>query len=249
MVDHERLLKALLRFASTLVRNYDIDDVLGVLSADVASILDVTGAGVMLEDEGGVLRFAAASDDRIGTIESLQVELKEGPCLLAYRSGERVVVPDLAAIGWLPRFGPRAAAAGIHAVYSFPLQFQDRRIGALNLYHGEPRDESMDEETLSAAQLLADMATTYILSARSVRRANRVAEQLQHALDSRVLIEQAKGALVERHRIDDQEAFERLRGYARSRGRKLREVAQEVLDQQLDLPDAGRRQREVPAGA
>jgi GAF domain-containing protein len=235
MVDHVQLLHVLVEFARTLVQTYDLDDVLTTLSTDVARLLQVDGAGVMLADADGALRFIAASDNHIGEVERLQSETGEGPCVQAYATGHRVVIDDLGATDRFPHFTPRARTAGMCAVYSFPMQVEGRRIGALNLYRTTPGH--LGDDAVTVAQLVGDLATSYILSVDAAERAARLAEQLQHALDSRVVIEQAKGKLSLAWDTGVAEAFERLRRYARGRNRRLRQVAAEVLDGRLHPDD------------
>lgn len=231
MVDHVRLLEVLAGFAHTLVRTYDIEDVLSDLCADVAELLAVDGAGVMLEDEQGDLRFIAASDEHIGQVEQLQVDTGEGPCVRAHRTGRPVLIDDLRATDDLVRFRPRALDAGITAVYSFPLRIDGIAVGALNLYR--TRASTLDDETARTAQLLADLATTYLLSADAVGRTTKLAGQLQHALDSRIVIEQAKGKLSAEWGVDVITAFERLRRHARNHQQSLRATATDIVDGRL----------------
>jgi len=232
-VDEARFGVVLIQFARTLVGTYEVADMLEELCDHVCDVLPVDGAGVMLADAKDVLRFVAASDETIRDIESLQIELGEGPCLHAYHSGEQVVVPDLEDTGRFASFAPRARESGLHAVYSFAMRAGDDRVGALNLYRGTPGVLETDE--IEAGQVLADIATIYILNARQVERSAERSEQLQHALESRVVIEQAKGILAERDRVDVAEAFQRLRRYARSNSRKLHDVAQDVVRNDLRL--------------
>lgn len=233
MVDNERFASVLVDFARTLVTHCAGGDVLHKLCDRVAEVLPVSGAGVMVEDDEGHLRFVAASDDVVSHIETLQVELGEGPCLHAYRTGEQVVIPDLAQAAVFPRFTPRALNAGLKAVFSFPMRLGDELVGALNLYRSTPGEWAQADT--DAGQVLADVATSYLLNARALEQSNRLASQLQHALNSRVVIEQAKGKLAERLRIDVAEAFEIMRRHARGGGRKLHEVAREVVTDQLRL--------------
>ncbi|MDP8928089.1 MAG: GAF and ANTAR domain-containing protein [Actinomycetota bacterium] len=233
MVDNERFTSVLVDFARTLVTHCGRGDVLHKLCDRVAEVLPVNGAGVMVEDDEGHLRFVAASDDVVSHIETLQIELGEGPCLHAYRTGEQVVIPDLARGGAFSRFTPRALDAGLKAVFSFPMRVGDEIVGALNLYASTPGE--WHQADTDAGQVLADVATNYLLNARALEQSNRLASQLQHALDSRVVIEQAKGKLAERLGIDVAEAFEIMRRHARGGGRKLHEVAREVVTDQLRL--------------
>ncbi len=222
------MVEALSRAARTLATDYDITEMLDRLCADVSLVLGVDGAGVMLEDGDGHLRFAAASDETLERIESLQIELDEGPCLSAYQTGEEVVVGDLEESDQFPRFGPPALEIGMRSVFSFPMRVGEEKVGALNLYRRQAG--VFEQEDAEAGQILADVATVSILNARQFEQSMRLAEQLQHALNSRVVIEQAKGKLSEQFDVDVDEAFQRLRSYARGKGLKLHEIAQQVVD-------------------
>ena len=231
MIDHTRMSRILVQFTQTLLTDYDVGDILYQLADAAAAMLPVTGAGVMLTDEDGHLRFVSASDETVRAIEELQIEMSEGPCLHAYRTGEQVVVPDLAETEWFPNFAPKALELGLRAVYSFPMRVGDERIGALNLYKDAPHD--WDDEDRAAAQTLADVATVYIVNARTTQLTRQLTEQLQHALDSRIVVEQAKGKLSERLEVSPSEAFEWMRSYARKRGLRIHLVAEQVLEGRL----------------
>jgi len=238
MVDHTLLARVLSEVASHLVSDYDSTELLHDLCDRTAEVLPVAGAGVMLEDDDGHLRFVAASNEQVRTIESLQVELGEGPCLQAYQTGEQVVVPDLGAGGeQFPTFADRALERGLRGVYSFPMRLAERRIGALNLYHSEPM--LFSDADRAAGQVLADVATTAIMNVRTLAQSNRLVDQLQHALDSRIVVEQAKGKLCERLGISVSDAFELMRRHARSNGIRLRVVAEGVMAGELDLRAQG----------
>ena len=233
MVDTDRLNELLRNFARTLVTDYSIEDMLDSLCREIVVILDCDGAGVMLEDESGDLRFVAASDDVVRSIEALQIELGEGPCLMAYRSGEVILADDLDVDQQFPQFAKRARAAGMAAVQSFPLRADDECVGALNMYadHTAP----FDDAEIETAKLLADVCTTYILNARTLADSYKLAGQLQKALDSRVVIEQAKGKLAEQLRVSVGDAFGVLRSHARNNGLKLHDVATAVVNGELHL--------------
>lgn len=233
MVDHRGLSAVLIEFSRRRVGEYDVMDVLAVLCDRVAEVLPVDGAGVMLEGEDDHLRFVTASDDTLRHIEALQIELGEGPCLQAYLTGEQVIVTDLAMSKVFPRFGPRALEIGLKAVHSFPMRFEDERIGALNLYRGQPGP--FDAQDQIAGQVLADVATTFILNAQATEQSSRLIQQLQTALQTRIVIEQAKGKLSERWETDVTDAFHRLRRYTRERGLKLHEVAERVVTGELRI--------------
>ena len=236
MVDTDRLNELLRTFARTLVTDYSIEEMLDSLCREIVAILACEGAGVMLEDESGDLRFVAASDETVRAIEALQIELREGPCLLAYRTGDVILADDLEADAQFPAFAKRAREAGMAAVQSFPLRADDQCVGALNMYatHTSPFSEA-DIET---AKLLADVCTTYILNARTLADSYKLAGQLQKALDSRVVIEQAKGKLAEQLGVSVGDAFGLLRKYARNNGLKLHDVAAAVVGGELKLTGA-----------
>lgn len=229
----ERLSEVLKTFARTLVADYPVEEMLEKVCAEVVVLLDVAGAGVMLEDENGDLRFVAASNDLVRRIETLQIELGEGPCLSAYRTGQTVTIADLATDTRFARFSPRARATGMASVSSFPLLTSDDCVGALNLYAETPAAGGPESDELG--RLLADVCTTYVVNSNTLMASNKLADQLQRALDSRVVIEQAKGVLAEQLAVDVGEAFEVLRRHARSNGRKLHDVATEVVEGTLRL--------------
>lgn len=233
MINHERLWQTLGRFATTLYKADDLVSAVEELGSEMAAILGVAGAGVMLEDGDGNLRFVSASDPVLDALERLQVELGEGPCLLAYRTGEDIIVDDLATDPRFPRFGPRGVEAGMAAVYSFPVRVDDLTAGALNLYDDDAR--SLDVAQIEAAHALANIAATYVLHLAEVDAQRELNDQLSHALHSRVVIEQAKGFVAARLDVSVEEARELLRRHARDNQRKLREVAEDVVAGRFDL--------------
>jgi GAF domain-containing protein len=232
VVDHERLAQLLRDFARNLVTSYQVTDILYSLCDSVVDLLPVTGAGVMLDDDE-VLRFVAASDELVREIETLQIELGEGPCLRAYATGAPVVVPDLKADDSFPQFGPRALAAGMRGVYSFPMHVDDERVGAMNFYSEDAA--GFGAVDLEAGQVLADVAAGYILNARTLERSTKLSQQLQAALKSRVVIEQAKGKLSEQLGVGVEEAFAIMRQHARVNGLKLRTIATDLVEDRLRL--------------
>jgi hypothetical protein len=166
----------------------------------------------------------------------VELQAQEGPCLDCYRTGEPVLNQDLAsASGRWPLFAPEALAAGFESVHALPMRLRGAVIGALNLFHVDPG--LMRPADITAAQAMADVATIAVLQHRASVEAQIINEQLSHALNSRVIIEQAKGMLSERVGIDVDEAFGQLRRHARNHNRQLVEVAEDVLD--------GRRSREA----
>ena len=231
----EQLLsRAFVSLADSLVDDYDVIDLLDRLVGYSVELLAADAAGLMLADSQGQLRAAASSSESAEEIELLQLHAEEGPCVDCFRTATPVSVPDLADAGrrW-PRF---VAAIGQHGTYasvhSVPLRLRGEALGALNLLHRTPG--ALPADDLALVQALADIATIAILSQRAIQRRDVVTEQLQTALDSRVIIEQAKGVLAQHSGIGMQEAFEMLRGYVRARNLPLRKVAGLLATRQLD---------------
>ncbi len=220
--------------ADTLVDDYDVIELLDRLVEACVSLLGVTAAGLLLDDQRGTLQVVASSSEETRLLEIFQLQNDEGPCLDCFRRGDAVVSPSLAddAHRW-PVFVPAALSAGFRSVVAVPLRLRRQMIGGLNLFHAEA--QSIGTERQRLAQALADVATIGILQRRSAHRSELLAEQLQHALNSRVLIEQAKGVLAERHSVDMERAFEALRSHARDRNQKLTDVADMVVRGDLDL--------------
>jgi GAF domain-containing protein len=233
MADQSALKRAFADYARTIARRYDIGEVLYRLTDQVVEVFAIDGAGVSLADVDGNLQFVTATDERVTLVEEQQVETGQGPCHDAYRSGDRVTVADLSTEARWADYTPVALGKGLRAAAGIPLLSGDQRVGALNLYTCQPREWPADD--MEDAQLLADMATGYIINARTLTETERLASQLQHALDSRVVIEQAKGILAERHSINTATAFERLRRHARARNAKIHDVARAVLRSDLDV--------------
>ncbi len=234
-VDHRGFWKVLERFAGTLVNRFELDDVLEQLGDDIVRVLGVAGAGVMLADEQGSLRFVSTSNDTLLKLEALQVDLDEGPCLLAYRSAQIVLAEDLRRDSRFPQFGARAHDAGMASVFSFPMRLDDQVIGALNLYRDEPGPFTADQ--IEVGCTFADVATSYLFNARDIEQKDLLTRQLQHALHSRVQIEQAKGFVVARTGVELIDAFEMIRGYARRNQIRVRDVAQALLTERLTPQD------------
>lgn len=234
-MNYEQLWRVLERFASTLVGQRDLESVFEDLGAEMRAALGVSGAGVMLEEEQGVLRFRSASDPVLKELERLQIELDEGPCLLAFRTGEPVIAADLSQDRRFPAFGPKAIDAGMASVYSFPMRFDDEIVGAVNLYDRDPRP--LTQEQIEVGETLADVATSYLLHAAEVDQLRGTTRQLQHALQSRVVVEQAKGFVAALAGVDVDEAKEWLRSYARRNQTRLNEIARRVMAREIPLDD------------
>jgi GAF domain-containing protein len=214
--------------ADTLVDDFDVVDLLTVLADRCVEVLDVGAAGIMLASPDGDLRVLASSTEAMRLLELFELQAEEGPCLDCYRTGQPVVNQDLATVnGRWPRFANEALEAGFRSVHALPLRLRGTVIGALNLFHVDPGE--MRQADVDAAQALADVATIAILQHRAVLEAQVVNEQLQHALNTRVVIEQAKGIVAERAGLDMEQSFTALRAYARNHNVRLADVARDVI--------------------
>ena len=231
----QRVSEAFVALADTLVDDYDIIDLLDQLVAHCVALLAADAAGILLADPREQLRPVAASSEDAKTMELLQLQSAEGPCLEAYRTATQVRVPDLsqAADRW-PRFVAAVIrGGGFASVHAIPLRLRGQAIGALNLFHREPG--GMPDADLALGQALADVATIGILQERAIRRGEVLNEQLQAALHSRVVIEQAKGVVAQHLGVGMDAAFDRLRRYCRGNNLRLAEVARLLVDRELDL--------------
>lgn len=227
MYDRELFMATLSGFAATLVREYDIGTVLDELTERVTATLGLAGSGVTLLQEGS-LRFVTAIPDSAVDLEKTQQDKRQGPCLEAAHSGAPVTISDLRAEAarW-PEYVATAARRGILAAAGIPLKLEDTTVGALNLYAREVRD--WPEEDLAAAQVLADMATSYLVNASKLDQHRQLSEQLQRALQSRVVIEQAKGITAHARAVTVDAAFDLIRRHARNHNTSVRTVAEAIV--------------------
>jgi len=228
------LARAFVSLAETLVDDYDVIELLTRLIDHSVQLLDADAGGIMLADPHGLLRVVATSNEDARLVELMQLQNDQGPCLDCFHTAMPVNVPDLAqAAGRWPMFVAEAMRRPVfRAVYALPLRLGGDAIGALNLWHHQPRALPRDE--LVVGQALADVATIAILQARAILRAEVVNEQLQAALTSRVIIEQAKGLLAHHTGLPMDQAFNLIRGYARVHRLRLGEVARGLVERTLD---------------
>ena len=224
----ERLVETFVELADTLTDDFDVIDFLHLLVDRCVELLDVDAAGLLLANQQGQLQLVANSNEQARLLELFQLQNDEGPCLDAFRTGTRVSHAELTTVGtrW-PRFAAAATDAGFAAVDALPMRLRTEVIGALNLFRTDPGE--MSEPALRTAQALVDVATIGLLQERLIRHQEILTEQLQTALNSRVVIEQAKGLVAERLGVDMEAAFAALRGYARGHNLKLSEVARAVI--------------------
>ena len=235
MSEHEprELTAVLVEFSQILTGQHGVHDILRQLGDYCTELLPVHGIGVLISRDGGDgMTVATANSDAGDTVEHLEVELREGPCTDAVRRGEQVVVPDLeAAVERYPHFAPRALQAGVRSIHALPMTARGVVVGSMDIVALEPLRLSVEQ--VDSAQLLADVALAFLLNSHRLAEATRLAEQLQQALESRVVIEQAKGKLAERHGVSMDAAFERLRQHARTNGERVQRVARLVVDDEL----------------
>lgn len=221
--------RTFVELADTLVDSYDVIDFLQLLAERCVELLGVDEAGIVLDDRRGNLRVLASSSERMRLLELFELQAEDGPCLDCFRSGEGVREDDLeAGRGRWPHFAPSALEAGFRSVYALPMRLRDDRIGALNLFANSRSALPEADEVLG--QALADVATIGILQERFLHERDALTEQLQTALSTRVVLEQAKGMLAEQAKIDVDQAFILLRGYARNHNMRLGEAARAVME-------------------
>jgi GAF domain-containing protein len=232
----EKLVEVFVDLADTLVDDYDVAEFLQMLTYRCAEVLEVDAVGVLLmSEEKGALDLAAASTDEAAALELFQMQNDEGPCRDAFHTGEQVVVPDIegAADRW-PSFAVHARRSGFSGVHAFPMRLRGQNVGALNLFSKGSGPQT--EAEIRTAKAVADIATIGILQQRALRDARSLAAQLEHALSSRTVIEQAKGVLMARTGIGAREAFEVLRRHSRTHNRSVHRLAQDLIDEVV-LPE------------
>lgn len=236
LTPEQRLGATFVELADSLVDDFDVVEMMVLLTERCVELLDASAAGLLLSDGRGALRLMAATNEALEMVELFQVQSDEGPCRDCFHAGAPVNAVDLAdETGRWPRFAPVAAAAGFHAVSAFPLRLRGQVLGALNLFRDEP--VMLGRSDMATAQALADVATIALLQSRALAETRELNEQLEQALNSRVAIEQAKGVIAERLGCGVDEAFSRLRRFARSNQRGLSIVAQEVVDGTLSAQE------------
>lgn len=228
------LVTTLVELADNLVDNYDVIDILALLSDRCVEALDVSAAGVMLALPGGDLQFVASSNESMRVLELFQIQTNEGPCVDCYADGVAIINRKLEDPDerW-PHFSPRAIEQGYHSVHCLPMRLRGRTIGALNLFRND--EGLLTPEDVVVAQGLADIATIAILQHQSTLSARLLNEQLSFALNSRIIIEQAKGMISQSVNCSMDEAFARLRGHARNNNLRLTDLATGVVQGEVSM--------------
>jgi GAF domain-containing protein len=230
-----------LEIVDTLVDDFDVIDVLTQLTSRSVELLEAAAAGILLADGDGHLRVIGASTEQVGMLELFQIQNDEGPCLDCYRTGSVVQSSSLDEKSPWPRFAAECVSAGLPSVCAVPLRLKDLILGCLNLFMAEP--VGLSEAEISLAQALADVASIAIVQDQATRQAVIREGHLQHALTSRISIEQAKGMLSEHGQVDMDESFNRLRAFARNNNRGLTEVARSLVDGALSIQSVWDRRR------
>jgi len=237
VVSTERLADVFVEFADTLIDDYDVIEFLLMVTNRTAELIGASDVGLLLADQRGRLQFMAASNEDVKRLELFQIQVNEGPCRDAFQSGQAVVNADLqdASDRW-PTFAPRAAADGYRSAHAFPLRLRQEVIGAIGVFGTDVRRWELAE--VHIAQALAHIATIGLLQERAIRRGEVLAEQLQSALNSRIVIEQAKGAIAQFRNVSVDDAFVVLRDHARRTNERLGAVAHAALTDPSSLSDS-----------
>jgi GAF domain-containing protein len=231
MDESQRLAQVCVELADTLTETFDVVDFLQTLTDRCVELLRADAAGLMLSDQRGGLQLMASTVERARLLEVFELQMREGPCLECFTTGVAITNVELteARKRW-PVFTPAAVEAGFNATHALPMRLRGRVIGALNLFTDE--QVRLSESDIGVGQALADIATIGLLHQRSIHEQTMLSEQLQTALHSRVLIEQAKGALAARAGggVSVFDAFTMMRTHARTNNLALTDVASGVVD-------------------
>jgi transcriptional regulator with GAF, ATPase, and Fis domain len=229
-----QLLETFVTLADSLVVGFDVLDLLQTLVDRSVQLFPATDAGILLASATGDLEIVVSTNERSRLISLLQLGADEGPCIDAYTTGRLVTVTNASDIAerW-PVFADRSAESGYQSVHAVPLRLRDTSLGSLNLFGEEPG--ALRPEDAAAVQALTDVATISILQERALRETDIARDQLQRALDSRVVIEQAKGVIAQTHAVDMDTAFRLIREHARSGRIRLSDVAERIVARTLTI--------------
>lgn len=233
MDGQQRLAQVFVELADTLVAEFDVVDFLQMLTERCVELLDADAAGLMLADQRGDLQLMSSTLERARLLELFELQVQEGPCLECFSTGRAITNVDLteAHERW-PVFTPAAVEAGFGATHALPMRLRSQVVGALNLFTAQP--VRLNDHDIAVGQAMADVATIGLLQERNLHEQTTLSEQLQTALHSRVLVEQAKGVLAERASVGINEAFELMRSHSRRARRPLTEVARAVIQDEIE---------------
>lgn len=227
-----RLARVFVELADTLVAEFDVIDFLHTLADRSVELLGAEAAGLMVADQRGNLQLIASSAESARLLEVFELQNSEGPCLDCFRTGEQLVnLDDETMQARWPSFWAETNQLGFGSAHALPMRLREEVIGAINLFGSA--GASLSEQDIAVGQAMADVATIGLLQERSVRQKEVLAEQLQTALNNRVLIEQAKGVLAERAQVPIDTAFTMMRAHARAHNRTLSTVAIDLVNGSL----------------
>jgi GAF domain-containing protein len=230
-----RLAEVFVEVADTLVDEFDLVEFLQTLTTRTAELTAATATGLLFADHEGRLQFVAASDERAKVLDLFQVQADEGPCRDCFQNGTPVISTDLqSAHDRWPRFTPRALHAGVRSVHAFPMRLRREVIGSLGMFGAEPG--TMEPADVHLVQALADIATIGLLQERAIHRGEVLTEQLQSALNSRIVIEQAKGVIAQTYGTTIDTAFEMIRTYCRRNHLRLSQVTHDIVTNPATAP-------------
>lgn len=232
----QRINDAFVATAGALMKDYDIVDLLSTLLKTCTDILEVDAGGILLADSGGDLELVASTSEEAKVVETIIIAAGAGPCIDGFDTAAVVTVPDITASGdkW-PKFKKSALEQGFRSTYAVPMRLRTEVIGVMNLLSSTP--DSISQKDGDIAQALADIAVLGILHERNFRNPLVVDEQLHLALDTRILVEQAKGVLAQAEGLSMTDAFDALREYASSHGLSLRQSAEGTVQRTIDSID------------
>ena len=231
--DQARFIQTMSEFARQMLTPHDIEGALTQLAGNTTEVLGLAGSGVSLARSDELI-FATAVPDHLTKLEQVQEEHGVGPCVTAYREERVIAVDDLGEhVDLWPEYCAAAASTGVSSVASLPMQLHGIKVGCLNLYAHGP--QPWDRDDLAVAEVMADVATGYVINASIMQEQAALNSQLQKALDTRIVIEQAKGVVANRHRISVEAAYQRVREYARSHNATVRAIAESIVRHDLTL--------------
>jgi len=220
--------------ADSLVAGFDVIELLQTLVETCSRVLDVDEAGILLADEDGDLEVVASTSESSTLVETMQLDARSGPCWTSFATAAPVSLPDVDVDRerW-PEFVEVAREQGFRSAHAVPLRLRGTVIGTLNLLRSSVGE--LNDRDVRVAQALADVATIGILQERTLRESAVVQQQLQGALDTRVVIEQAKGVVAHVRGVSTDEAFVLIRRHARENRLKLADVASQLVERRLTL--------------
>jgi transcriptional regulator with GAF, ATPase, and Fis domain len=228
------LVHTFVTLADSLVAPYDIIDLLQTLVDRTTELFDASASGIILGPDDQHLEIIVSTSETSRIVGLMQLRAGEGPCVEAVTTGQVVSVANTAEIHdrW-PTFAAAAEGSGYLSVHAIPLRLRGETIGSLNLFRD--REGALNDSDAVAAQALADVATISVLQERTIRDGTIIREQLQRALDSRVVIEQAKGVIAHTHGLDMDEAYRLIRHHSRSAQTAMSAVAVGIIDGSIQI--------------